>query len=221
MQAGDNIVGTDNQGNPAVIFGETPENATTNPAESALRFYTEFANPSKTSYSWNRALPQAPDMFVGGSVGVYLGFASEYATLAERNPNLRFSVAVAPQIEGNTTRIVYGHITGLAIARSAKNVQGALAIAQKLTGKDAIALISGALSLPPVRRDVTVDTTSNAAAGAFVESSLIARGWLDPNAQESNVVFQGMIESVVSGKSTPATAVAEGTQALRDLFPKR
>jgi ABC-type glycerol-3-phosphate transport system substrate-binding protein len=220
MQAGDDIVGTDSAGNTAIVFGSTPENTTTNPAESALRFYTEFANPSKTSYSWNRSLPSAPDMFAAGDLGVYFGYASEYEGLRQQNPNLRFSVAELPQIEGNSNQIAYGKITGLAIARTAKNVQGALAIAQKLSGKAAVGLIAGALSLPPVRRDVAVDTTANAAAGVFVQSSLIARGWLDPDSNATDGIFQTMIESVVSGKSTPAAAVAEGTQALRQLLPR-
>ncbi len=220
MQAGDSIVGEDAQNKTVVTLGTTPEDATTNPAESALRFYTEFANPAKTSYSWNRSLPDAPTMFAAGDLGVYFGFASELEALRARNPNLRFGVALLPQIEGNTTRVAYGSITGLAIARTALNVQGALAIAQKLSSKPAVALVAGALSLPPVRRDVAVDTTANAAASVFVQSSLIARGWLDPRPAETNTIFQTMIESVVSGKSTPGTAVSEGAQAMSQLIPR-
>ncbi len=220
MQVGDNIVGEDNAGNTAIIFGATPQDSTRNPAESALQFYTEFANPTKTSYSWNRSLPSAPAMFAAGDIGAYFGFASEYASFKERNPNLRFAVAVLPQIDEKSPRVVYGNITGLAIARSAKNVQGALVMGQKLSDKVAVGLIAGALSLPPVRRDVTVDTSGNASAGVFIESALIARGWLDPNASATNGIFQTMIESVVSGKSTPSTAVGEATQELNQLLPR-
>jgi multiple sugar transport system substrate-binding protein len=220
MQAGDTIMGEDADGKAMVTLGATPQDATTNPAESALRFYTEFANPSKTSYSWNRSLPQAPDMFTAGDLGVYFGYASEYAAITAKNPNLHFSVAPLPQIEGNATHVAYGKITGIAIARTAANVQGALAIAQKLSSKNAVALISGALSLPPVRRDVVVDTSANATAGVFVQSSLITHAWLDPNADQTDLLFQAMIESVVSGKSNPATAVAEATLGLRQLLPR-
>lgn len=218
MQAGDNIVGQDNQGNPAVIFGSTPQNLTSNPAESALRFYTEFANPTKTSYSWNRSLPEASDMFVAGDLGIYFGLASEYAGFIERNPNLRLGVDVLPQIEGNATRVAYGKVVGLAIARTARNPQGALAVAKKLSDKSGVALIAGALSLPPVRRDVSVDTSKNAAAHVFVESSLIARSWLDPSPKDTDAIFQAMIESVVSGKASPATAVSEGAQSFNQLL---
>ncbi len=221
MQAGDTIVGTDQSGNTAVVFGSTPEGSSANPAESALRFYTEFANPTKTSYSWNRSLPRADNVFVAGDLAVYFGFASEYNTLRARNPNLRFGVGLLPQIEGNATRVTYGDMSGFAVTRTARNVQGALAIAQKLSGQKGAALIAGALSLPPVRRDVPVDTNANAAAGVFVESALIARGWLDLSPADTNVLFQTMIESVVSGKATTAGAVSEGAQALQLLLHRQ
>jgi ABC-type glycerol-3-phosphate transport system substrate-binding protein len=219
MQVGDNIVTAGENGKAKVVLGQAAENTTRNPTESVLQFYTEFANPTKTSYSWNRSLPNAFDMFTAGDLAAYFGFASEYATIAERNPNLRYSAAVLPQIEGNSTRLTFGKITGLAIPRTSKNVDGALAVARKLTDKDPVALISGALSLPPVRRDVAVDASANASAGVFVESSLIARGWLDPNQKESSSIFQTMIESVVSGKSTTDAAIREGAQSLEQLLP--
>jgi multiple sugar transport system substrate-binding protein len=220
MQTGDTIVSRYANGLPNVTLGTTPDGATSNPAESALRFYTEFANPSKTSYAWNRSLPSAPDMFTSGGLGVYFGYASEYQGITERNPNLRFGVAGFPQIQGNSTRVTYGRIMGLAISRSAKNVQGALTVAQHLAGKQSVALISGALSLPPVRRDVAVDTSNNAAAAAFVQSSLIARGWLEPSDQVDDI-FETMIESVVSGQETPSVAIADAVESMRQLFPKQ
>lgn len=221
MQVGDTIVARGSEGAPKVTFGYTPENASANPAESALRFYTEFADPSKTSYSWNRSLPQAPDAFVAGDVAMYFGFASEYAGLAQRNPNLHFGTAQMPQRSKDSSRVTFGRIVGLSISRSAKNVSGALAIAEKLADTSSVGLIAGALSLPPVRRDVVVDTAGNATASVFVDSALIAHGWLDPAPKSSDSVFQTMIESTVSGKLSPSTAVSEGAQVLTQLLPQQ
>jgi ABC-type glycerol-3-phosphate transport system substrate-binding protein len=218
MQAGDQIVVRASDGTPQVVFGTTPAGYPSNPAESALRFYTEFANPSKTSYSWNRALPRASSMFESGDLAVYFGLSSEYGNIAALNPNLHFSVSLLPQIEGNSTRITYASIVGLAIPRAAKNAQGALVIAQKLTSKDASAYLSKELTLPSVRRDVPADTASNAAADTFLQSALISRTWLDPNPQGSDAVFKEMIESVVSGKAQPSNAVLNAQQELQRLF---
>ena len=109
MQAGDQIAARGQDGQPVVLLGTTPNGFPANPAESALRFYTEFTNPSKTSYAWNKALPQDVKAFEAGDLAVYFGYASEYGSIAAINPNLHFSVSVMPQIQGNSTRLAYGH----------------------------------------------------------------------------------------------------------------
>lgn len=218
MQAGDSITSTNASGSTVSVFGATPASATTNPAESALRFYTEFADPSKTSYSWNSSLAQSSNAFTSGDLATYFGFASEYASLAARNPNLSFGVSVLPQLQGNSTRITFGQLTGVAISRTASNPSGALTVAEALTGQQAISLLAQAVSLPPVRRDVSVDTANNAPMQVFVESSLIAHAWLDPVPAQTDTIFQTMVGEVLSGASAPAAAVGEASQALSQLF---
>jgi ABC-type glycerol-3-phosphate transport system substrate-binding protein len=218
MQAGDPIVSRDSTGQLIPVFGAMPANAAANPAESALRFYTEFANPGKTTYSWNNALPLASTAFVNGNVGAYFGFASEYAGIAARNPNLSFSVATLPQLEGNTTHLTFGQITGVAISRTAANPTGALQVAEHVTDQATISILAQQLPLPPVRRDVQLDTSSNAASQVFAQSALISRAWLDPNPVGTNTVFQNMVNEVLSGAQEPASAVAEGSQALAHVF---
>ncbi len=218
MQAGDQIVSRASDGSLRVVFGQDSQNSSENPATSVLNFYTQFSNPSKTSYSWNKALPKSSSSFEAGDLAVYFGLASEYAGIADLNPNLHFSVSLMPQIEGNSTRIAYARISGLSIPKSAHNPQGAVTIAQKLSDKAASAYLSKELVLPSARRDVPADTSSNAAAQVFLQSALISRTWLDPNPAGSDSIFKEMIESVVSGKSQPAEAVLNAQQELRRLF---
>ncbi len=221
MQAGEPITSRNAQGALIPLFGQTPSNASGNPAESALRFYTEFGNPSKTTYSWNRSLPRSDEAFIAGSLGVYFGFASEYRTLSDRNPNLRFAVAIMPQLQGSGTKTTYGRITALAIPRSARNVAGASAVAQKLTSADAATILAAHTGLPPARRDVALDTAASAVNDVFAQSALISRGWVDPSQKETDAVFKIMIESVVSGGSEPAGAVSEAAQEFVRLIPVR
>jgi len=218
LQAGDPLTQRDQNGTAVPVFGTTPQGAPENPAESALRFYTEFADPSKTTYSWNASLPDSQLSFVSGNLGIYLGFASELSSIAARNPNLNFSVAPLPQLMGSTAHATFGILEGVAISRTAANPAGALAVAEALTGQAAQILFIQALKLPPVRRDVAVDTSGNAAMQAFVQSSLIARGWLDPNPAGTDAVFKSMIEDTISGAQQPAGAVATAAQAFAALF---
>lgn len=219
MQTGDFVTSRNASGAIISTLGSKPDNANVSPASEALRFFTDFANPSKTTYSWNRSLPNSYIAFVSGDVAVYFGFAGEYRSISERNPNLRFGVAPLPQLQGSSARITSGNIIGLAVARGAKNPAGALAVAQKLTGPAAAAAVAQELELPPVRRDVRVDTSASAAAEVFVQSALMARSWADPNTSKTNEIFKVMIESVSSGRSTPEQSVFEASSAMRQLLP--
>lgn len=218
MQAGDPILVRDASGILDVVFGNRPQGATENPAVSALQFYTEFANPSKTSYSWNNAMPKSIDAFAAGDLAVYFGLSSDYATLVARNPNLHFAVAPLPQIEGNAMRVTFGELTGVAVSLTAANPAGARIIAEKLGSQAGAAAFAETLGLPPVRRDVFQDTSANAPAAAAAQSALIAAGWLDPNGAKTDAIFQSMIESVISGKNQPSQAVSQAAQALRTLL---
>ena len=220
MQAGEPITGRNAQGALMPVFGNTPSNTSGNPAESALRFFTEFGNPSKTTYSWNRSLPRSDEAFIAGKLGVYFGFASEYRTLSERNPNLRFAVALMPQLQAGN-KSTYGRLTALAIPRAARNVAGAAAVAQKLSGAPAAAVLAVYTGLPSARRGVALDTSASTVSDVFAQSALIARGWVDPSQSETDQVFKTMIESVVSGGSEPSGAVSEAAQEFARLIPVR
>ncbi len=221
MQAGDPIVLRNEAGKPMSTLGavqNTNTSANENPTTSALQFYTEFANPTKTTYSWNRSLPLSQDAFVAGDLALYFGFASDYPTLKDRNPNLHLGISQMPQIQNTGVTLAFGQITGFAIPRTTKNASGALLAAQKLTSKSAISSLVSFSNLPSVRRDVTVDTSKDAAKSVFAKAALTSRGWLDPDPLKSDIIFQDMIESVISGKAQPSAAVFNANQALQTLL---
>ena len=219
MQAGEPVTARNAAGVLTAVFGQTPQSAGNNPAESALRFYTEFGNPSKTTYSWNRSMPRSDEAFLSGTLGVYFGFASEYRSLAERNPNLRFATALMPQLQGSGSTMTYGRMTALAIPKSARNIPGAAVVAQALAGAPAAAALSTLTGMPSARRDVRLNTAGSAVNEVFAQSALISRGWIDPGQSKTDAVFKAMIESVVSGASLPATAVSEASQEFSQIIP--
>jgi ABC-type glycerol-3-phosphate transport system substrate-binding protein len=217
LQAGEPIVSRDPQtGAFSSVLGAGTA-GTQNPGESALRFYTQFANPGKSTYSWNRSLPNSSEAFASGDLAVYFGFGSELGSLAQRNPNLHFSVALLPQLKGVTAR-TWGDLSVLSIPRSAKNPGGAQQVAIKLTSQKAIGVVVRETGLPPVRRDVALDTSANAAAQVLSQSALISTAWFDPSPRETDGIFKTMVESVISGKDEPIGALSQASQQLSQFF---
>jgi len=220
LQAGNQIIGVDADGAAyAALSGS--EGSRVQRTESALRFYTEFSNPVKPTYSWNRSLPESRDMFAAGDLAVYFGYASELADIIGKNPHLNFDVAPMPQIRDNTTKDTFGNMQALAIARNTSKPQVVFQAAFLMTGSEFVAAVGKALKLPPVRRDLLSVKQTDAYNSVFYDSALMARAWLDPNPQASYNIFKAMVEDVSSGKFRISQAVLNAnTEMERSLNPR-
>ncbi|MDE1944894.1 MAG: extracellular solute-binding protein, partial [Patescibacteria group bacterium] len=104
------------------------------PGPAVVRFYTQFADPNKLSYTWNASLPDSEQAFQNGDLALYLGFASEARFLTAANPNLDFAVAPTPEPATASTKTTYGRVYAAMIPRGAKNAAGAYKAAALLAG---------------------------------------------------------------------------------------
>ena len=188
------------------------------PAEAVVNYYTEFSNPVKSFYSWNRSLPDSKDYFISGDLAVYFGFASELDSINAKNPNLNFDVAVIPQSKGGPETITYGKMIGLAIPKAAKSPGGALTLANILTGPDAIEELSLMVGLPPVRRDLLKTRPSDQFLAIFYDSTLWSRAWLDPDSGETDDIFKKMVEDITSGRKRVSASVQDASSSLQKLL---
>lgn len=214
MQAGTSIVARNSQG----YYGSTYEmrGANVAPAESAVTYYTEFSNPTKSSYSWNRSLPNDRAYFIAGKLAVYFGYASEVGAIRAANPNLNFDVAGMPQTEGN--KMTFGAMNAVTILRASRNTNAALTAAVTLTSAAAQKEWVSQTGYPPVRRDLLTSLPGDAYQAVFWRSSLISSAWLDPNREATTNVFGRVIEGVTSGKLRPSEAVRQGSQEIEALL---
>lgn len=190
------------------------------PADSALRFYTEFSNPSKESYSWNRALPSSRNMFAAGNLAVYFGYASELSEIQRKNPHLNFDVASMPQTRDAVKKMTFGRMDGLAIMKSSKNISGAFRAVTLLSDAKFISALSEEFSLPPVRRDLLTKKPSDAFKFLFYDSAIVSRAWLDPSPDETEIIFQKMVGRIVSREAKISEAVSLANGEMERLLSK-
>ena len=188
------------------------------PAEAVLRFYTEFSNPAKTTYSWNRSQKNSQTLFIGGDLAVYFGFASELPVIEKKNPNLNFDVAALPQPLDVKTQVNYGKLTGFGIMKSSQKIAGVFQVGNLLTSADFVRAWVTRGGITPARRDVLSERPADPSAEVFYKSALMSRGWPDSDAVASAGVFKRMVESVTSGQERPSEAVSGATQELQSLI---
>lgn len=217
LQAGGSITLRDNTGRLVPTLTARSAGSTSQAAESALRFYTEFADPSKVDYSWNRSLRNSQVAFAAGDLALYLGYASELSAIKRTNPNLNVAVAPMPQIRDAERPLSIARVYALSVARTSAKPGGAMTIASLMGNMDFARSLGLALGIPSARRDVLAGKASDEDA-LFNREALIAQAWIDPDSERTNGIFQAMIESVTVGSARPAEAIGRANQEIAQIL---
>ena len=218
MQTGNRIVVETNE-----VFGSSlnapTSNSKYNPA-AVLKFYTNFADPNKEVYSWNKSFPDSKDAFSAENLAIYFGYASELNLLVNRNPNQNFSVAPFPQVENASFKLTGAQVTGISLLASSKNFNTAFLAASLLATGDFASKFALATGVAPARRDLLKIKPLDAYSPIFYDSALYARSWLDPSEKDTDNIFRNMIDGVLSNNLTVENAISDASTKLNLLLLK-
>jgi ABC-type glycerol-3-phosphate transport system substrate-binding protein len=223
LQAGSPITGTSQGGGVRSSLEMTNQSSgsqrldTTNQtpaAESALAFFTQFADPARTVYSWNPSFPSARQAFIGGTLAFYPGFASDEPALSAANPNLAFDMVQIPQPQTAVLKTDYGLAYAFAIPKASANPIGAYLTAKTLSNMSYLGGIAADLSVAPSVRSLLVSSSTDQFSPVYYPEALIAQGWLSPAPNTTDTLFSSMISNITSGKFAVRAALQSTDQAL-------
>lgn len=216
MQTGNQII-AEREGK---FYGVLDEGTSSIGPASMLTFYTNFSDPQKEIYSWNKSLSNSSDAFSSESLAFYFGFASEFKSLVNKNPNQNFLVAPMPQVKNSNLKVTKANVTGLAVSAFSKNLNTAIIASSLMATSDFAAQFANALEIAPARRDLLSAKLSDAYFPAFYSSALFAKSWLDPSPEDTNDIYRLMVEKVLSNSLTPVDAVGDANSKLNLLLIK-
>ena len=202
----------------ATLTRPVGDSAGPSPAVSALNYYLQFANPAKTSYSWNRSIAGDRQAFLAGDLSLYFGFASEVSLIAAGNPNLDFDMASVPHPATSETRTTYGRIYGFAIPKASANPEGALRTAYALSASEVLPTLARALHMVPAQRALLIPAQGDLYESVYFPQALVARGWLSPAPLKTDTLFATMVSSVTSGRQGVSDALGTLDQAISATF---
>ncbi len=214
LQTGQGITAPTSSGVRSTLTNKAGESFGVSGVESAVNFYTEFANPAKTTYSWNRSLPGARQAFVQGDSALYLGYASEQSGIKAANPNLDFDMATVPQLATADSRTTYARSYAFAIPKASRSPGGALSTAFAFTGSDILPTLARDTGMAPAVRSFLVPSNKDIYEPVFYPEALIAKGWLSPAPGITDGIFSAMIDNVNSGRTSVNQALFSAEQAL-------
>lgn len=189
-----------------------------NPVVASLSFYTQFANPLLSIYSWNRSLPNSMQMFANGDLAMYFGMASDLPLLRGKNPNLNFDVAALPQPQSAPTKKTFGNVYSFSILTTSKNKSGAFSSIALLTSSAVLKTASDLTSLPSADRGLLSINPGTATGDVFFRSALWTKNWLDPNPAQTDFIFHTAVDSIVTGKSGSNDAAAVLTKQIDEIL---
>ncbi len=225
LQAGNPIVLKQNDKFRAVFgvsLSQTGGSQEVLPAQAVVNFFTQFVDPTKETYTWNRSFTNARNEFISGELAIYIGYASELPSIVAQNPNLNFDITKVPQPALTGTQMTYGNVQALAIVKASKNISAAIGAASELTGAEFSAKLTeellGIAPVAPARRDLLGKVPQNSFGPTLYSSAIISRGWYSPGRSVIDPIFNNLIDDVVRGVSSVTQSVNDAHSKLVVIF---
>ena len=109
---------------------------------------------------------------------------------------------------------------GIAVLASSKHLSTAFTAADLMATTDFASAFAGATDTPPARRDLLAVKPADAYSPIFYDSALFAKSWLDPSPTDTDTIFGGMVENVLSNTMSAADSVKDANSKLQLLLLK-
>lgn len=207
------------EGFASASFGQaqsTPggEGSNYNPGEVALAFYNQFANPSKTTYTWNSRSDFNLDAFTQGKLSMMISYAYIQPMLRSRAPNLNWDVTQIPQVSDDAIKVNFANYWGETVAKSSPNANIAWNFLNYMTQKQTLDKYYTKRKQVASRKDMLPSQFADTDIGVFAEGAITARSVYKKDSSVFEAVFAKMIDDVVLRNFTPTQAISNAVQQI-------
>jgi|GEM_PF-2723599 len=209
VQRGGDLVTEDNR----IRFGDSGERVApgTSLSEDVMRFYTDFGNIGRSTYSWSAAFTNPFDRFTAGRAGMMIHYLSQVADIETANPHLRFNVSSVPQ--GGSAPLTLSRIPAYAVSAQSRNPTQAWDFGTYLA-VDGASLLKLPRGTAPALRSL-IATKSDTEYRELVSSAALQSGWPhDPFPQTSKSILNAALDAVANTKLTVTEGVAQARAQL-------
>ncbi|MCA9387708.1 MAG: extracellular solute-binding protein, partial [Candidatus Andersenbacteria bacterium] len=149
------------------------------PGLDALVFYTDFANPKKSVYTWDPTKANSVDAFVNEEAAFLFHYQYVDSTIQARAPQLNYQIAPIPQIAGAAKDITYANSWAHVVSKASSTAeqQEAWRFISFLASTDNATTYADASGRPSSRRDVLEAQLTDPDVAVFAQQALTARTW--------------------------------------------
>lgn len=209
-------------GSTIVDEGRTKATFNNSVGATAFQFYTDFANPAKTVYTWNPLMDYSIDAFYQMNAAMMINYAYTVPAVRAKAPKLRFAVSPMPQITGVTTPVNYANYWAMAVSSGSAHKAEAWDFLMYITNPEINKKYLVATSKPTAQRDLVSwqENGEDLNLAVFARQSLTAKSWYQRDNFATETIFNDAINSVVLGRSTPENASQLAASQLNQVMKK-
>ena len=202
MQSGAQM--TDARGQARFAEAVSGAGGRTLPAADALRFYTDFANPTKEVYTWDKSFGSSFDAFVSGQTAFFFGYSYHAPLIEAQAQKLEVEIAPMPQITDDLrARINYGNFWVESVSKKSENTDWAWDFVQFAADETNVESYLDQARKPTALRSLVLTQAEAFDIAVFADQVLSAQSWYNgANASAAEEALEEMVDDVVAGTLT-------------------
>ena len=216
MQNGTNMV--DERGR--IAFHVIPPNTEDGvfPGLDAVRFYTDYANPVKETYTWNDTFPSSLQSFAEGRSAMMLGYSYHIPLVKASAPKLNFGIAELPQIDqGKQANLANYWVE--TVSKSSPNQDEAWSFLAYATSKEHAMSYLAEARKPTALRSLMSEQIEDEELGPFVNQILTGKSWYRGNDIEAvETAFENLATSILAGVKSPEETIAQAAKVVSQTY---
>ena len=187
--------------------------------ETALKYYTDFTNPSMRTYAWNNNQHYSVDAFVEGKVAMMFNYSHQAQVLNEKAPRLNYAIAPMPQVSETDVKN-YANYWAVAVSKKSLVPNEAWRFIAYLALRDGASSYLAQTLRPSARRDIIDLQKNDLALGVFAGQALTAKSWFQIDNAAIESLFSEMIEDVNFGRLSVKEALQNAETEVNILIQR-
>ncbi len=207
-----------------VVFNDIPSGTPrdVNPGLDAVRFYTDFANPTKEVYTWNTSQSSSLEAFVNGKAAMFLGYSYHLPIIRTLAPKLNVGAAALPQISvaSDVQQVNFANYWAQGVSRDSQNSDYAWNFILYATDAKNVGTYLAEAGKPTALRSLIAGQLEDENLGVFVNQLLTAKTWYrgkDIDATEA--AMNQLIDDMLAGTyEDPQDAIDTAAKVVRQTY---
>ncbi|MFA7662354.1 MAG: extracellular solute-binding protein [Patescibacteria group bacterium] len=180
------------------------------PGKEALKFYTDFADPSKEVYTWNSSMADALEAFESGKVAFFFGYSFHLDDIKAKAPKLNIGVSTMPQIAGNLKQVNYANYWVETVTKKSTHQPEAWDFIAFATAQENVSSYLKKAKRPTALKALINSQLGDLELAPFAKQTLTADSWYHgSNFEYTEDAFKDMINKVNNG-STDYQGILDG-----------